>query len=154
MLKFREATKQDVYLYFAWANDETVRKNSFQSTSITFENHERWFENKLNSPQTLLLVFEDEKNNPVGQVRFETQKEYALVGISIDINHRGKGYALEMLKQSSANYFERYPDNYLIAYIKKDNFASYKAFVSAGYELLNEVEEAGVLSYKLIKKSK
>ena len=153
MLKFRKATISDMDIYFNWANEEEVRKNSYQSNSISFENHVKWFENKLISPQTLLLIFEDEKNNAIGQVRIETENEASIVGISIDSAHRGKGYAIEMLKQASAYYFSLYPKNYIIAYIKKDNFASYKAFVSAGYELLDEVEEVGILSYKLIKKN-
>lgn len=151
MLKFRKANINDVDLYFSWANDQEVRNNSYRSETISFESHVKWFEKKLSSPQTLLLVFEDHFNQPVGQVRIENIKDYSIIGISIDKNHRGKGYAVEILKQSAAYYFSLYPKNYIIAYIKKDNFVSYKSFISAGYEFIDEVIESGVLSYKLIK---
>jgi RimJ/RimL family protein N-acetyltransferase len=153
MLKHRNALASDVDLYYAWTNDSEVRKNSYQSAAIPYENHVDWFHSKLKSPNTLLLIFENELKEAVGQVRLETDGNTAVIGISIDKNHRGKGYALEMLKAGCREYFSFNPNNCILAYIKKDNFASYKAFVAAGYKLLEEVEEAGVPSYKLKKEN-
>lgn len=153
MLSYRRATLSDVDMYYAWANDTEVRKNSYQSEAIPYTQHVSWFEKKINSPQSLLLVFEDTEKNAVGQVRIETQEKQAVIGISVNQQHRGKGYAVEMLQKASSAYFEIHPENFILAFIKKDNFASYKAFVAAGYKPLEEVEESGVLSYKLIKKN-
>ena len=153
MLNYRKATQADVDLYYHWANDADVRRNSYQSQSIPYEQHVAWFEKKIVAPNSLLLVFENENQIAVGQVRIETQENHAVVGISIDQHQRGKGYAVEMLIKASAAYFDSNPTKFIYAYIKKDNFASYKAFVAAGYEPLEEVIEAGVLSYKLIKKN-
>lgn len=151
MLKLRKATVRDVDLYYNWTNDEEVRKNSFNSSSISYQEHVKWFEKKLTSTHTLMLVFEDIADRPIGQVRIETQNQEAIIGISIDKNQRGRGFAVEMLKQSGKCYFTLYPENYIIAYIKKDNFASYHSFIAAGYKLIDEIFESGALSYKLRK---
>ena len=153
MLSYRKATIDDVERYYQWANDDEVRKNSYQTQAISHANHVQWFTTKLASKSTQLLIFENENKNAVGQVRIETDKDKALIGISIDAHHRGKGYAVQLIKLASAQYFKSYPNNFIIAYIKKDNFTSYKAFVAAGYKLLEELTEAGVPSYKMILKN-
>ncbi len=149
MLKFRNACAGDVELYYQWTNDAEVRKNSYQSGSISYNQHVDWFTSKLNSPHALMLIFENKEGAPVGQIRIETSDKTGVIGISIDKNHRGQGYALEMLKLASREYFTIHPKNCILAYIKKDNFASYKAFVAAGFLLQGEEEQAGIPSYKL-----
>ena len=47
MLNFRNAKIDDIKLYYSWANDESVRKQSFNSKKIDFEVHQKWFESKI-----------------------------------------------------------------------------------------------------------
>ncbi len=151
MLQYRKATLDDLMLYFDWANDEAVRKNSYQSNPISLENHTRWFTKKIHATETLMLLFENELNQKIGQVRFETEEKHAVIGISTDANQRGKGYAVKMLQMACTEYLTLHPSNRIYAYIKKDNLASYKAFIAAGFQLVEEVIEEGIASFKLIK---
>jgi RimJ/RimL family protein N-acetyltransferase len=83
-LKFRYAVLDDSDLYYAWANDLIVRKNSFNSTEINYEHHVNWFSNKLSSKDCLFYLFLNEENTPVGQVRIDKSNDEIVIGISID----------------------------------------------------------------------
>lgn len=93
----RMATKEDLKLYFEWANDESVRKNSFRQEKISLEDHTVWFEKRLHDPATILLVFEV-NTTPVGQTRLSLDGEKAVISYSIDAKYRGQGYGTAMLQ--------------------------------------------------------
>lgn len=151
MINFRKANAEDLRLYYDWANEEQVRKNSFHQGVISFADHVQWFENKIKSPQALLLVFYLESDSiPIGQVRFESESEHtALIGISVDKIFRGKGYASLMLKMACSYYLSQHPGQVIYAYIKKENEASYVSFVKAGFYKEKEVLYNQTISYKL-----
>lgn len=56
IISFRRASLTDTELLFKWANDPETRKNSFHSEPISHEEHVRWFQKKLDSPATLILI--------------------------------------------------------------------------------------------------
>ncbi len=143
MLNFRIATFEDIELYFDWANDPYVRGQSYNSDVIDFENHKKWFVSKLQDMSCLMLVFQDKENINIGQIRIQIEKKReALIGVSIASEHRGKGYAKEML-QIASEYFLDYNPNFLInAYIKENNSKSKYAFEKAGFEY------KGILNYE------
>lgn len=152
MIRFRKAIPEDVHLFFEWANEETVRENSFNQDEIKFEDHVKWFSEKLRSPRNLILVFLDAGNVPVGQVRYSFDDKQATIGIVIAKEQRGKGYAKPMLVMADEYFHELYPSKPIYAYIKLSNQASYKSFLGAGYTFLgtmlyNNKDE----SYKLVK---
>ena len=152
-LSYRKATEKDLMLYFKWANDVSVRENSYRSEVISIENHTNWFLNKIVDGTCLMFVFEDHIGKPVGQVRIETKNEaHAIIGISNDANHRGKGYASQMLHKACESFFVNVPTTTISAYIKIENKASEKAFQKAGFLLESEVEYEGCPSYHYIKK--
>ncbi len=137
MLKFRNAKIDDLVLYFDWANDENVRKQSFNSEKINFETHKKWFESKIQDKNYLMLIFINKEGSPIGQVRIQKENNTdALIGISISDIHRGKGYSVEMLK-SSSNYFLHMNPNFSInAFIKQNNLTSKIAFEKADFKFI------------------
>lgn len=135
ILKIRKAAKEDMLKYFSWANDEEVRKASFHSHKISLSEHIAWFEKKIYDPDTFMYVFESE-GNLAGQVRIE-KHDKAVIGISIDKNSRGKGFASQMLKMS-IDFFRKTNDDPIYAYIRKDNSASVKSFENAGFIFLED----------------
>jgi len=149
--QLRIARKEDSDLFLRWKNDPAALLNSFDSNPVSLQQHISWFNEKLQSPSALLLVFEDKSGRPAGQVRFETSEASATVGITIDEEFRCKGLGAQFLQMACAYYFEHYPAKSILAYIKKDNLASYKTFLSAGFSELKPVEIAGFDSYQLIK---
>jgi RimJ/RimL family protein N-acetyltransferase len=153
MLTFRKATLADVKLYFDWANDTIVREQSYNSSTIDFENHKKWFETKLEDDSCMLLLFQNEEKSNIGQIRIQKENvKEALIGISIAAEHRGKGLAKEMLLLAS-DYFLENNKGYLInAYIKKQNISSKQAFEKAGFEFENIIKYENCNSFHFTKK--
>lgn len=155
MLKFRKPTVNDVELYYEWANDTEVRKQSFNSKKIDFESHKKWFFSKLKDERYLLLIFTNEENKNVGQVRIhEETNNNAVIGISIADGFRGQGLAKEMLRMAT-EYFLEVKVGYVInAYIKESNLNSKYAFENAGFEFVSMVNYEDFNSFHYIKKLK
>ena len=101
-----------------------------------------------------LYLFFDEKGDSVGQVRIESdhEKNEAIIGISVDLNHRGKGYSSEMIQMATKDFQLTHIGFCIYAYVFIDNKASYKSFLRAGYILLEQKEIVSIPSYILIKK--
>jgi RimJ/RimL family protein N-acetyltransferase len=153
MLSFRKATLADTKLYFDWANDTSVREQSYKSSIIDFENHKKWFESKLEDDSCFLLLFQNDEGQHVGQIRIQKENQnQAIIGISIASEHRGKGYAKGMLLLAS-DYFLEINIGYLInAYIKEQNGSSKQAFEKAGFEFQNTINYENCSSFHFIKK--
>ena len=103
----REATKDDVDLLFKWTNDPAVRKNSFSSEKITYEEHTSWYRSLLENK----------------------------ISYSICTEKRSQGYGAKMLELVKKQVFKDFPMvDKLTGLVKTDNLASKKAFKNAGYE--------------------
>lgn len=153
MIKFRKAKIEDSKIYFDWANDTTVREQSYNSNAIVWGNHNNWFTAKMNDTTCLMLVFQDEQNNNIGQVRIQKENDTnALIGLSVDSEHRGKGYAKEMLQSASDFFLMENPYFCIDAYIKEQNLNSKFAFEKAGFQFLGMTICEGYKSFHYIKR--
>ena len=134
-LTMRQANENDMLLYFTWANDEQVRKNSFNQAAIEWETHKKWFEEKLHSPEILLLVAQLQEK-PIGQIRFEKRdKDVFEIDFSIDAAQRGKGYGSDILKTGVAELLQKKTGvKRIVGRVKKENVASSRAFQQAGFK--------------------
>lgn len=150
-IEFRNATPADLLLLFGWKNDPEALKQSFHPTPVSIDGHTTWLQRRLDDPNSLILVFEGE-HAPVGVVRFENERTEGVIGITIDAAFRGHGLSKVLLEKACDYYFSLYPGNTIVACIKLDNLASYKAFLSLGFEETDRVNMEGVESYKLVKK--
>jgi len=150
-LKMRMATAADVDLYFNWANDKVVRENSFNSSEINYEQHVKWFTNKLSSKDCFFYLFLNEQNVPVGQVRIDKTNEEVVIGISIDEKQRGKGFGVQMLNKATTEYLNQFPEAKIIAYVKEENIASLKLFTSANFIKIEDVKVGEYKSQKFQK---
>ena len=154
MLIFRNATIADTILYFDWANDPIVREQSYNSSVIDFENHKKWFESKVEDDSCLMLVFQNEEKLKVGQIRIQKENgKEATIGISIAYEHRGKGYAKEMLKIASDYFLDSNPNYQINAFIKESNLNSKYAFEKAGFEFQNIIDYENFKSFHYTKKT-
>lgn len=151
-LKMRLANTTDADIYYNWANDELVRKNSYQSNEINYQEHITWFNQKIKSGSCFFYIFETEAGNPVGQVRIDSSNNEVIIGVSVDKDFRGKGIAAEMIERASENYMNHSKKATITAYIKKENTASIKQFQKAGFIIENEVVISGIPSFRLLKK--
>ena len=151
MLSPRSAQPADAQLYFDWANDPDTRRQSFTSNPISVETHVAWFTRKLADPNALLLVFENETGEAVGQVRFERipvadMPDEIIIGVSVDAAQRGKGLASQLIELGCNVCRKQWGALPIHAYIKPDNRASARAFERAGFRLSGESGKFGVPS--------
>lgn len=137
MLSFRIANSKDINLYYTWLNDPLVRTQSFNSNIVEFDEHKKWFENKLIDKNCFMIIFYLENEENVGQVRIEKGNDRnAIIGISIGSQYRGKGFSTYMLKAASNYFFESNPNYFINAFIKKENHNSKYSFENAGFEFI------------------
>lgn len=129
----RPAEDKDCDLLYKWANDETVRENAFNTNYIIYEDHKKWFQNKLNSDTTLLFIC-CLNQEPIGQIRLDMENGNGIIDYSIDKKYRGKGYGTcilkEILKVLTKNNIRI---DKVIGRVKYQNRPSQKAFTKAGY---------------------
>jgi spore coat polysaccharide biosynthesis protein SpsF len=152
MLTFRKADMMDMLLYFEWANDDEVRKQSYQTDAIDLEHHKEWFNKKINDANCLMLLFENEDKLPVGQVRFQKEdEELYVIGISLAKEFRGKGLATKLLQTASDHFLQLNPGKTIYAYIKEDNEGSIRSFIKAGFVFARSVIIAGKESVLYLK---
>lgn len=129
----RRASWNDVDILYRWANDPSVRENSFCSDMIPYETHIRWFHALLNDPEQrqYILLADGEM---VGQLRLSWESETVKIGYSIAREHRGRGFGKKLLTLAVEQARKDFPKAKTITgKVKPMNIASKKAFVAAGF---------------------
>ena len=152
LFKIKLANKSDIEDIFKLSNDSIVRENSFNSEFISWEEHVKWFNNKINNEECIYYVVKGNKNEFIGQVRFdriENSKNY-VVAISINKQFRGIGIGNEILRQTSCKLNYDFDVKNIYAYIKEENQSSVKCFLNAGYKVIGKKEIDNFPSYKMI----
>lgn len=128
------ATQENMDLLYKWANDEEVRKNSFSTEKIPYENHVKWFQRLLEREDCRQYIYYVD-DVAVGQVRITLEGDKAEIGYSICAAARGNGYAKKMLQLLRTQLKKDCPEiTTLVAKVKPENPASQKVFVGLGYE--------------------
>jgi len=136
----RKAHRRDMELVFLLSNDPVVRQQSIHPEIIPLEKHVEWFSRKINDPDYIFLVVYDQNKQFIGQVRYEINKNSAVVSISISRNFRGKGLAVPLLKKTAAKVFKMKPEvKGITAYIKPENIVSAHSFIKAEYAFRRQV---------------
>lgn len=144
----REAREEDLMQYFVWANDPAVRNNSFSSKPIVLEDHTAWFNKRVQSEDTLLLIFFNNEN-PIGQVRFQQNNDRnALINYSVDSNVHGQGYGFTILKLGILHAMQHGFNNRFIGKVKPENIASKRIFEKLSFQEQFD-ENEGCFIYEL-----
>lgn len=130
----RQATEEDKVITFEWANDPNVRKNAFNTETILWENHFRWFNERLNNPDFLIFILES-GTVPIGQIRFEKEDDYWKIDYSIDSKNRGLGMGKEIVKLGLEKIRGK-----IKAWVKEENIASCKVFEKLGFKQIRSID--------------
>jgi UDP-2,4-diacetamido-2,4,6-trideoxy-beta-L-altropyranose hydrolase len=153
-IKINKATINDMLDIFELANDEVVRRNSFNQEKININDHKEWFIKKINDPNCLFLIFKNHEEQFIGSVRFDLDKNYLpnnyIISIQISKNFRGKNIANPILKQSIEEFHKVFKDSIIIAKIKNDNIASIKIFKKNNFIVISENKQENYVSLQLI----
>ena len=142
---FRSVQKEDCLKIFEIANDDEVRKSSFNSEKIPLENHKKWFANILNDDSVKFYVLEYE-DDLIGQLRLDFDEEYPVISISLNRKYRGLGLSKILLSKGLELI-----DGTVIAYIKKENTRSISFFKSMGFKKEGDVVIKNCDALKFIK---
>lgn len=133
-LRLRPAGQGDVRMLWEWANDPAVREASFSEAFISWEEHARWFAEKMQSDRCLVLIAEDGSDDPIGQIRFDARSDGdAEVDLSIASGKRGRGLATELITLGVRQFLERRQGARVHAFVKPMNRASVNAFERAAF---------------------
>lgn len=143
---FREIKKEDCLKIFEIANDEEVRKSSFNTDKIDLETHKKWFNKILDDDSTKFLVLEY-KSEIIGQLRFDFDERYPVISISMNKKYRGLGLSKYLLNKGIAYIKENYNHNILIADIKRTNGKSISFFETMGFEKKCEIRDNTALRF-------
>ncbi|WP_346661516.1 bifunctional UDP-2,4-diacetamido-2,4,6-trideoxy-beta-L-altropyranose hydrolase/GNAT family N-acetyltransferase [uncultured Methanobrevibacter sp.] len=142
---FRGIQKEDCLKIFEIANDDEVRKSSFNSEKIKLEDHKKWFNNILMDNSVKFYVLEYE-NELIGQLRLDFDEKYPVISISLNKKYRGLGLSKILLSKGLELI-----DGKVIAYIKKENIRSISFFKSMGFKKEGEVVIKNCDALKFIK---
>jgi RimJ/RimL family protein N-acetyltransferase len=138
-------------LLWEWANDPNVRSHSFASAPIPWETHVSWLAEKLGQNGSLLLIAEDERGEPVGQIRFDASDSgETYVNLSIAEQHRSRGLATLLIQLGVQEAFARDDCRQVKALVKSDNTASVRAFENSGFVRAGVEEVRGSLAIRFI----
>lgn len=150
----RSATIDDVNLLFDWVNEESVRKNSFNTNIISMEEHQAWLERVLTDVNTKLYILQVD-DVPIGQVRLVYDKNMWQISYSIALPYRAQGYG-KIIIQLAENELIRggHVGEKLYAEVKADNIASQCIFKKLGYSEVASQHENAFAYTKVITKEK
>jgi RimJ/RimL family protein N-acetyltransferase len=149
-LKVRRVSLADAVLLWEWRNDGLVRRNSFSTELIPWEDHQRWLAAQLASPTVAIYIVED-GHEPVAQVRYERRgPDEAEVHISVAAAARGRGFGKAALTDTVTDACAVLGVTLVFGLIKEDNAPSLRAFKAAGYEPAGPVIEHGARCYKYV----
>ncbi len=139
--RMRRARADDIQLLWKWANDLDVRAASFSSAPIPWETHVAWFAEKFD--KSLILIAEDDRGIPFGQVRFDLNGDEADLNISLIKEKRGFGLARPVIEAAMSALFAHGKYERVHAFVKPENAASARAFEQAGFRRIGMVQVRG-----------
>jgi deoxyribonuclease-4 len=133
-LQLSDVKDSDCKDLYDWRNHPIVRKNSYNTESFSFENHQKWFQEKLQSQETTIYIAYS-KSKKIGMIRFEDQKDMIQVSVMLNPQYIGQGLGKKLIELGVQKFKQRNAtDKAIVAQIKQDNVASIKAFEKAGFQ--------------------
>lgn len=139
-LRLRAAQPGDCRQLWEWANDPAVRAWAFSQAPIPWEEHVRWFQQKLRSSNCALFIAADEAGDALGQVRLEwDSRGEAEVHISVAKERRGAGIGSAVIRRVVDQAWHEPSVRVIHAHVKPDNEASLRAFERAGFRRVGAV---------------
>ena len=119
---------------------------------VSWEGHEKWFNAKLDSDDTFILIAElvNENISKVGMTRFDLDRQKRIAEISINVNPTFRGQRLaEKLLSESIEYLSNVErEIYVVnATIRESNVGSTKIFQRSGF--IEHSRAEGFVHYSL-----
>lgn len=142
-LTARRAAAGDSSFVWETNNDPFVRSMSLSTGSIPWEEHERWYAERLGDENSIVLVLEA-GGERTGVVRLRRRGDAAVVSVALSPRSRGMGFGTDAIRFGSRIARSSWPVARVEAVIRETNGASLKAFGKAGF--VEERREPGGLA--------
>lgn len=133
-VRLRPATRDDGSLMLAWQRHPETRRHARDPRPPTDDEHWRWLDAHLASPECLLTVILHD-DRPAGVLRLDRRRHLDRaapaheVSILVSPDRHGRGIATAALKLAR----RLLPDAELVAHVAPENAASQRLFATAGY---------------------
>lgn len=115
-------------------NEDSARRQFFDSRIIPAEVHERWYSGALKSEDHLILVLEYPPGSVVGYCRFKIVGDSADISVCLGVGVRGRGLGVQLICDACSALAASHPDTrYINALVKPGNISSITAFTRAGF---------------------
>src|SRR5438132_12167694 len=144
----RPASREDAELLFTWANDPDVRRVSFSTAPIPWEEHVDWLEARLRDPDALVFVALSEGAS-VGTVRFELRGDRATISVALAPHARGRGLGQQTVAAGVEEVLRATSVSVVNAVVKDGNAASKQAFLAAGFSVDGRMSVGGEPAIRL-----
>lgn len=149
-IHLRPVKKSDCKLYWQWTNDPVVRRFSSSPGIIDWEEHKRWFSDKMSDTGCYMFVAENEQGISIGQIRFDLGNGIAEVSYSLDAGFRGMGLGSELVNQGIKSLMNCLEASITIqSKVKKENLASNMIFSKLGFSKTESPKFPFMLIYQI-----
>jgi UDP-2,4-diacetamido-2,4,6-trideoxy-beta-L-altropyranose hydrolase len=134
-IQMRLAEAKDAQAIFNWRNHRLVRNHSGNTQEINWEEHRKWFEQRLSDTSGPILIGEV-NSQPVGVVRFDIANQEAKVSIYLVPESGIRGWGGCLLEQAENWLRQHYPEVVkLHAQVLTNNEPSKKLFDRLNYNM-------------------
>ena len=138
-------------LLFDWRNEKNAVKNSISNKTVIYNEHQKWFRNRLKIKPVLFWILKKNKSY-VGVIRLDKKKIYYYLSYSIDRRFRKKGFGSKIIekmleKKIVKNILKKRFK--IIAIVKKKNTTSIKAILSNNFYKSSFNKKILKLTYKI-----
>jgi len=145
----RHATDDDCQVVFSWANDPEVRAASFSAGSIGWDEHCRWFAERLRDEHHLFYVATTAEGEPIGQVRFAVDGTEARISVCLGQRSRGYGIGSRLIRRAVLQAGKETPLCRVVALIRPENMASRHCFARASFRRMADVDYNGTAAVSM-----
>jgi len=136
-IKLTHASDSDTNITYKWASDPEVRKWSFNTNPIIFEEHKNWFAGKVNDAKCIYYIAKL-NSEAIGSIRFDIEDSTATISYLLDPAFQGQGLGQALLIQGCkkfANSFVKQNQSIdIIGYVSHENIPSQRIFENIGFE--------------------
>ena len=136
-LVLRPAVAEDIELIWNWSNEAAVRRASFATQPIPWEDHVGWFQRQLHEADRSFYVAEY-RDEPIGQIRFDCATADAVLSFSLAESARGHGWGAPLLIAGARRVCAERVLRCVSGLVKSDNLASIRSFELAGFTLTGQ----------------
>ena len=131
-VSLRPVSQEDDRILYEWSNSDLVRSVSLSTSKFSWESPQKWFRKCLKDQKCTIFVGLNVREEPIGQIRLEKDKDDSLIDYAVAKNYRNKGYGFMLIKDCLRNKGKI--ENFK-AVVHKKNIASINIFKRLNFKI-------------------